>query len=64
MNTQTLHSLIAALCAAGAAISCPPVFSQTRTGKLIVVANKGGSAAQPYYEAIDLASDETVSTLR
>jgi integrating conjugative element protein (TIGR03765 family) len=70
MTILTLRGLIASACAACAALSCPPArsqlpqspqlsqLSQPRTGRLIVVADKGGSTAQPYYEAIDLVADK------
>jgi integrating conjugative element protein (TIGR03765 family) len=67
MTIQTLRGLIASACAACAALSCQPALSQSpqsskltqpRTDRLIVVADKGGTAAQPYYEAIDLVADE------
>lgn len=64
MKTQTLRGLTVSVCTACVALSCPPAFSQfsqTSTDRLIVVADKGGSAAQPYYEAIDLVADKAGS---
>ncbi len=59
MKPQPLRSLILSACAAFAAIQCVPALSQVRVGKLIVVADKGGSSTRPYFEAIDVVADET-----
>jgi integrating conjugative element protein (TIGR03765 family) len=67
MTIQTLRGFIASACTAYAALSCQPALSQSsqlsqpRTDRLIVVADKGGSAAKPYYEAIDLVADKAGS---